>query len=711
MSNANRRLGRIILLSVIGFALNLVGSRFALAANLPLFLDSFGTMLVAAICGVIPGILVGFATNMVNVMADPVSLYYGVLSVLIAVFAAFFARRGYFGKIKGIVISILTFTAIGGGLGSVITWLLYGFGFGEGISAPLAHYFYGHGMESVFWAQFAADLLIDLLDKTVSVLICVLVLRLLSQKFKEASYLYGWRQKPLSVKKQESMKRRISLSKSLRSKVMVCLSVAVLLIAIVVTGVSYVLFYDSMIEQQKRLGFGVANVVSSNVDANKVDQYLAEGEAVEGYLETKAHLSHVMNSTPDIEYVYVYKIMEDGCHVVFDPDTPDTKGEAPGTVIAFDDAFKPYLPALLNGKEIEPIVSNETYGWLLTIYLPMYDDNGECQSYAGVDISMKEIMADGRVFLTKVIALFSGFFILILALAAWLLEYNIVLPINSMAYVAGKFAYDSEEARMDTVRRIQNLEIDTGDEIENLYHAMTKTTEDTVSYITDAQKKNDEIARLQNGLIMVLADLVESRDKCTGDHVKNTAAYAGIIIEEMRKEGIYEDQLTDDFVYDVINSAPLHDVGKIHVPDALLNKPGRLTDEEFARMKEHTTAGSEILEKAIDMVSESESGYLKEARNLAEYHHEKWDGSGYPCGLKGEEIPLSARIMAVADVFDALVSRRSYKEGFPFEQAMEIIREGSGSHFDPKVAEAFLNAEDEVRKVAEHRGDTEKAAP
>ena len=177
---------------------------------------------------------------------------------------------------------------------------------------------------------------------------------------------------------------------------------------------------------------------------------------------------------------------------------------------------------------------------------------------------------------------------------------------------------------------------------------------------------------------------------CSWHHVRKTAAYTDIIMRELKKEGIYTDQLTDDFMDDVVNSAPLHDIGKIQVSDTILNKPGKLTDEEFAIMKTHTTAGAEIIAHAMNTVSGDDTGYLKEASNLAHYHHEK---------LKGEEIPLSARIMAVADVFDALVSRRSYKEPFPFEKAMAIIQEGAGSHFDPQVAGAFLRAADEVRQV------------
>jgi len=208
-------------------------------------------------------------------------------------------------------------------------------------------------------------------------------------------------------------------------------------------------------------------------------------------------------------------------------------------------------------------------------------------------------------------------------------------------------------------------------------------------------------------LIMVMADLVESRDKYTGDHIKNTSAYAQIIMNQMRREGIYADQLTDEFISNVAKSAPLHDVGKIAVSDVILNKPGRLTDEEFAIMRSHTLAGKEILEGATAAVSES--SYLDEAQNLAAYHHEKWNGSGYPYGIEGEEIPLSARIMAVADVFDALVAKRSYKEGFPVDKALAIIEEGIGTHFDPQVARAFLHAQDKARAIAEASKEKEEA--
>ncbi len=140
----------------------------------------------------------------------------------------------------------------------------------------------------------------------------------------------------------------------------------------------------------------------------------------------------------------------------------------------------------------------------------------------------------------------------------------------------------------------------------------------------------------------------------------------------------------------LVVAAPLHDIGKIHIPDAVLNKPGKLTEEEFEIMKTHTTAGQELLIRAKEEIGESE--YLNMAVEMAAYHHEWWNGKGYPYGISGEEIPLCARIMAIADVFDALTSRRCYKNAMPFEKAYAIIREESGTHFDPAVAEAFFAA-------------------
>lgn len=202
---------------------------------------------------------------------------------------------------------------------------------------------------------------------------------------------------------------------------------------------------------------------------------------------------------------------------------------------------------------------------------------------------------------------------------------------------------------------------------------------------------HEQVSNMQSGLIKFMAEVVENRDDNTGGHIRRTAEYVEGIAEELKKQGIYRDILTDRYMGDMIVAAPLHDIGKIHIPDAVLNKPGRLTEEEFEVMKTHTTAGEELLIHAKEELGES--GYLNTAVEMAAYHHEWWNGKGYPYGISGEEIPLCARVMAVADVFDALTSKRCYKSAMPLEKAYAIIREESGTHFDPAVVEAFFAAD------------------
>ena len=201
-----------------------------------------------------------------------------------------------------------------------------------------------------------------------------------------------------------------------------------------------------------------------------------------------------------------------------------------------------------------------------------------------------------------------------------------------------------------------------------------------------------KIAGMQSGMITLMADMVENRDDNTGGHIKRTARYVESIAKELKRRGAYQNILTDEYVRELVVAAPLHDIGKIHVPDDVLNKPGRLTDDEFDIMKSHTTAGHDLLIHAKEELGEY--GYLTMAVEMATYHHEWWNGKGYPYGISGNDIPLCARIMAVADVFDALISKRIYKDAMPLEKAYAIIREESGTHFEPEIVDAFFEVVD-----------------
>ena len=468
--------------------------------------------------------------------------------------------------------------------------------------------------------------------------------------------LFGWQQTPLSDEELNEAKGADYRDMSIRTKIVVMLAVALLFFGIVSAVFSYTMYRDSSIEQHKKLGISTANLVASVVDGNRIDEYIKKGETSDAYVATKRRLEIIRHSSPHVEFIYVYKIKPDGCHVVFDLDTPEVKAKAPGEVEEFEDAFKEHIPTLLAGGRIDPIVSDDNFGWLLTVYTPVYDDDGRCQCYAGVDISMNELRQDAHDYLMRIAGIFLAVFLVTLLLVLLLAHYNLILPINSMARATGGFSYNSEKELENNLDTIHKLNIHTGDEIENLYRTFVKMTKDSVLYMTDIKKKNETIMKMNDAFLVTLADMVESRDENTGQHIRKTAAYTKVIMEELKREGVYEDQLTDTFVSNVIKSAPLHDIGKISVSDVILNKPGKLTDEEFEIMKSHAAAGGQIISSIIEKIPDTD--YLYEAKNLAMYHHEKWNGKGYPEGLSGENIPLSARIMALADVFDALVSNR-----------------------------------------------------
>jgi response regulator RpfG family c-di-GMP phosphodiesterase len=492
---------------------------------------------------------------------------------------------------------------------------------------------------------------------------------------------------------------------SIQKKILLLIFIALAIFGCVSARLSYQYYLDATIEQHKRLGVSTSALVASVIDADRVENFIKNGEKASGYMNTKRQLEIIRDSSPNIEYVYVYKILRDGCHVVFDLDTDETAAGKPGEVVAFDEAFDPYLPTLLKGGKIDPVISDDKFGWLLTVYTPVYDNDGVCQCYAAVDISMEHLRDDTERYYRWLGKVFSGILVVVLLLAA-IMAHRIITPINSMAKTTDGFVFDDEKALVKNLEKIRSLNIRTGDEVENLYRAFVKMTNDSVQYVTDINHKNETIRKMHDAFLITLADMVENRDQNTGDHIRKTASYVEIILNELKREGVYQEQLTDKYIQNVVSSAPLHDVGKINVSDVILNKPGKLTDEEFEIMKTHTTAGGNIITSLIDKVPDSD--YLYEAKNLAMYHHEKWNGKGYPSGLAGEDIPLSARVMAVADVFDALISNRCYKKGFPYDKALGIIREERGRQFDPKIVDAFFAAEDQILEVADKFSEKEK---
>jgi len=238
--------------------------------------------------------------------------------------------------------------------------------------------------------------------------------------------------------------------------------------------------------------------------------------------------------------------------------------------------------------------------------------------------------------------------------------------------------------------------------MESIIHIRTEQLQQKTELLTQQTEiltqRTEQLLRLQNSMTSVLANMVEQRDKLTGNHIERTAAYLNFLLAIMYDKEIYFDEIKDWNVELTVSAARLHDLGKIVVSDSILNKREKLTEDEFNIIKTHTSEGEKIIDGIIRETGDED--FLYSAKLFAGYHHEKWDGTGYPRGLKGLDIPLQGRVMAIADVYDALVSERPYKKAFTHDEAVEIIKTGRGTQFDPIIVDVFIEVSDLFREVA-----------
>ena len=691
-----------IMIEIAGVIINVALAYIAHYFGLPIYMDTVGTIFVSSVVGMVPGIVTAVATNFFCSFFNKYSLYYVLINVLIAVCTSTYVKKEKYKNRISSLWFIVSLALIGGGIGTVFQWLLVGGPQFEDVaqSARLVAKDSGTGY---FFIAMLINIALNILDKTIAVLVAVLIIRFIPKDKIKAIWLSSWKQNPLKAEEIKSINSQTDKTgiRSLRVRMTLLLSFATIALAAIMGAISINLQFENTREEYTINAMNAARFAASVVDADNIDEYLKNGYDAPGYYATLDMLEKIRDNSNGVEYLYILKIKQDGCYFVFDVDNDETgePGNEPGFKVEIEDAFKEQMDDLLAGEEIDPIESNDTYGWLLTAYYPVRNSKGRTVAYAGADVSMAYLSNYMREFGRKTLMVFSGFFIMILGFGLWITGHYLIYPIGSMAHCAKAFvgSNDDQEHLDDKVKNLEELDIHTGDEVETLYRSICGMAKGTADQLREIRYYADATAKMQNGLIITMADMVENRDKDTGAHIQKTSAYVRIILEGLKKHGYYAEKLTPKYISDVEMSAPLHDVGKINISDTILNKPGKLTDEEFEIMKTHTTAGKQIMEQAISTVNGE--NYLKEARNMAAYHHERWDGKGYPEGLKGKIIPLSARVMAVADVFDALTSPRIYKPAFPIEKALEILEEGAGKQFDPQCIEVFMEALPEVKLV------------
>ena len=270
----------------------------------------------------------------------------------------------------------------------------------------------------------------------------------------------------------------------------------------------------------------------------------------------------------------------------------------------------------------------------------------------------------------------------------------------------GRMYYDVQVSRLYDEKKHRGFLITLTDDTQNrkyirLLDRYSEELQDKVA------EKTQHIVEMHDNLIMSLATMVESRDNSTGGHIRRTSEGVRILIGEMRQDP--ETALSEEFCRNLIKAAPMHDLGKIAVDDAILRKPGRFTDAEFAEMKKHAAEGARVIHEILEKTDDDAFHIL--AENVAHYHHERWDGSGYPDNLKGEQIPLEARIMAIADVYDALVSKRVYKDSMSFADADAIIMRGMGTQFDPSLEKYYVSARPKLEAYYSSLLPVERAVP
>lgn len=262
--------------------------------------------------------------------------------------------------------------------------------------------------------------------------------------------------------------------------------------------------------------------------------------------------------------------------------------------------------------------------------------------------------------------------------------------VGGVDYIAKPFESQEVLARVKTHLELKEAK----DKLKNQNEILERKVEE----------RTRDLILTQEVAIQSLASLAETRDNETGGHIRRTQSYVKLLVQEALRRSVFAPLLNKKTAKLLWDSAPLHDMGKVGIPDSILRKPGKLTDEEFNEMKKHTNYGRESILRAEQ--SRGSNTFLQLAREIAYTHHEKWDGTGYPRQLRGEEIPISGRFMAVADVYDALVCKRVYKDPFPHSKAVEIIQESSGTHFCPNIVEIFLAVQEDFYKIAYEYADT-----
>ncbi|MEW6682879.1 MAG: HD domain-containing phosphohydrolase [Nitrospirota bacterium] len=443
-------------------------------------------------------------------------------------------------------------------------------------------------------------------------------------------------------------------------------------VVVTLTLTTWRIYVDHNRSLEDDLGQRLLSIVQTaalSIDGAKHEEIVApEDASIPEFLDLRSHLRRVQSANGLDSSIYTLRRLGNMTEFVVMTDEMPYIGNRYHLRTEM-------LPVFEQGRSAYTRLYTDEHGEWISAYAPIRDDAGTVVGLLDLDYHAETFQAASRLYRNRLLGL-SAAALLIAGLLGAVFARSVARPVRSLTETMERVIQtDDLSIQVQPIGNIREM-----NEMARTFNILTGSL----------HHSRDKVRTTQLVTIGKLAELAEQRDPETGEHLQRMAAYTRILAEQLRRARRHRETITEAWIQAIFEAAPLHDVGKVAIVDRVLLKPGKLTDEEFEIMKTHSAIGEKILE-GVD--------FLEIARQIAASHHEKWDGTGYPRGLAATAIPLPARIVALADVYDALTSRRVYKNAMPHETARRIILDGRGKHFDPVVVEAFLDTEDAFHPV------------
>ncbi len=522
----------IIGLSIVGVIINLLFSLLVKFVEIPFYLDTIGTIVAGAVGGYLPGVLVGFTTNLILAIDDGNKLYYSFINMLCAIVSAYFAGRGYYKNLWKTLLTIPVYVVMTTITASLCSWFLNGASM-SAASVEQSQLFGNTGNLAGFLAQFFSSFFIEFIDKGISVLLAYLALHFMPSSVKHKFIINRDWVKELNSNKGFLKKKKSPFS-SIRSKMVLMISFCAIFVAVIISFLSYVFFRDSSVDEHIKSAKATTGFIGEIVDSDKIDDYLTAGNDSEEYKTVEEKLGSIYSSNEDMYGLYILKVENDGLRVVYNIDSDknqDTGNYEKGTLIDFKDIYADSEIDFKTGNEIKPQKARNDNGSFLRIFEPVKDKDENVAYYVEIEFSMGILKSYSTIFMARVMSIFFGFFIFILTLVLTFVEHNIILPLNVMSKCTTNFAYDTEENRQENIKKIMDLKINTKDEIEKLYHALVFTVSESFEYVEGFQDAREQVVDMEKQVEEM--DEIAYKDGLTG--IKNKAAYQ-IETEEITNE-------------------------------------------------------------------------------------------------------------------------------------------------------------------------------